>query len=441
VVTIGYLPQGEDKISFMTVGQKKPVFETVNYFEKITNDHEIRVLQYDCSDQISIGKEPIIAVVQLKYHIYKENTIIKISIDDKFHKKDMTILEYLKNRANIIVFPEFSIPFDYLVEIQKFADDNRILIFAGSHYVIEKNLGAYGNLFSREFTDEDLMKNICPIVIPNSKIIHNEKYLGASIERPSFFEEGMEIGKINNILKIREGLSIGVMICYEFLNTEYRHRLVPVCDIILVPQTNSETKSFYDDAWNDIDRPICGGTKHFIIANGIFTFGNEEKVQGGSTGTVSTLNKHLNRRRKEGIVVPINGILEQFILITKINTNYFPGQDTQNAQEAVTNRLTQIFDETELLKSYTDNKGLKPNGKDFIKLLRDIETCDSKTELKHILENAQKEIYEAEFHGKVKKISLIESYSPLMNKRIQNMDNLSLEKIKNRCRCLLISDT
>ena len=229
------------------------------------------------------------------------------------------------------------------------------------------------------------------------------------------------------------------MICYEFLNTEYRHRFVLVCDVILVPQTNPDTKSFYDDAWNDIDRPLCRENKHFIIANGIFTFGNDKKVQGGSTGTASTLNKYLNKKREEGIVSPINDVMEQFILIAKINTNYFPGQDTQNAQEAVTDRLIQIFEENELLKSSIDNKGSKPKIENFIKLLKSIEACESKTELQYLLEDAQKEIYEIELNGKVEKTSLIKYYSPLMNKRIQDMENFNLQKMKNRCRSLLIT--
>jgi hypothetical protein len=155
---------------------KKPVFETVKYFEKIIKGHEIRILQHDCSNQIRIGKEPKIAAVQLKYHAYKEDSVVKISIDNNYHKKVMAILETLKNEANIIVFPEFSIPFDYLGEIQKFADENKILVIAGSHYVTENNLGSYGNLFFREFTEEDLMKNISPVIIPSSTIVHNEKW-------------------------------------------------------------------------------------------------------------------------------------------------------------------------------------------------------------------------------------------------------------------------
>ena len=332
---IGYLPQGEDKISFMTMEQKKPFFETVNYFEKITNKHENRILQMDNSNQSCIGKELRIAAVQLKYHIYKEDSIIKILADDDYHKKVMVILEAIKKEADIIVFPEFSIPFEFLEEIQKFADEHRVLVVAGSHYVTEKNMGFYGDLFAREFGEEDLMKNISPIIIPDSKIVHNEKYLGAGPERSKFFEEGMEIGKVNHIFKIREGLSVGIMICYEFLNTDYRHRIVSACDVILVPQTNPDTSSFYAAAWYDIDRPLGGGNKDFIIANGIYTFGEDKKVEGGSTGIASTMDKHSKDKRGEGIIAPIDGVMEQFVLIAEINTNYFPAYDTQNAQEAV----------------------------------------------------------------------------------------------------------
>ena len=95
----------------------------------------------------------------------------------------MAILEAVKEKADIVVFPEFSIPFEYLEEIQQYADENGIIVVAGSHYVQEKNLGEYGKLFTREFGEEDLRKNISPIVIPDSKIVHNEKMLAARDER------------------------------------------------------------------------------------------------------------------------------------------------------------------------------------------------------------------------------------------------------------------
>ncbi len=297
---IGYLPQGEDKISFMTVGQKKPVFEAVNYFEKIVNDHETRILQHDCSNQIRIGKEPKIAAVQLKYHAYKEDSVVKISADDDYHKKVMAILEALKNEANIIVFPEFSIPFDYLEDIQKFADDNRILVVAGSHYVVDENLERYGKLLTREFEEADLLKNISPVIIPSSKIVHNEKCLGARIERPVFSEEGMEPGKVNHIFRLQENLNIGIMICYEFLNTDLRHRLTPVCNIILVPQTNDNPQSFYDTASTDINRPVRGENTAFVMANGIFTVENGKMFRADLPELLSPLTSTQMHKKKKG---------------------------------------------------------------------------------------------------------------------------------------------
>jgi len=428
---LGYLPQGEDKISFMPTGQKKPVFETVNYFEKITNGHEIRILQYDCSNQICIGKEPKIAVVQLKYHAYKENSVIKISTDDNYHKKVIAILEALKNEADIIVFPEFSIPFDYLEEMQKFADENGILIVAGSHYVVDENLEKYGKLFTREFEEADLLKNISPVVIPSSKIVHNEKYLGARIERSVFSEEGMEPGKVNHIFRLQEKLNIGVMICYEFLDTELRHRLIPVCNIILVPQTNDNPQSFYETASTDINRPLEGGNTAFVMANGIFTVEAEENVLGGSAGIALTLDKHSNAQKEKGIISPVNGAMEQLILLGTINTGYFPAWDSQIGQVPITTKIIHIFEESEILK---DPEG---NGKEFIQFLKEIDSCKNSSELKELLEKNRRDLNQKENEGKEKK-SLIEQYSPLMNKQIQDLKNHNLEKLKKKCSFILI---
>ncbi|MCC4766609.1 tetratricopeptide repeat protein [Methanosarcina sp. DH1] len=428
---LGYLPQGEDKISFMPTGQKKPVFETVNYFEKITNGHEIRILQYDCSNQICIGKEPKIAVVQLKYHAYKENSVIKISTDDNYHKKVIAILEALKNEADIIVFPEFSIPFDYLEEMQKFADENGILVVAGSHYVVDENLEKYGKLFTREFEEADLLKNISPVVIPSSKIVHNEKYLGARIERSVFSEEGMEPGKVNHIFRLQEKLNIGVMICYEFLDTELRHRLIPVCNIILVPQTNDNPQSFYETASTDINRPLEGGNTAFVMANGIFTVEAEENVLGGSAGIALTLDKHSNAQKEKGIISPVNGAMEQLILLATINTGYFPAWDSQIGQVPITTKIIHIFEESEILK---DPEG---DGKEFIQFLKEIDSCKNSSELKELLEKNRRDLNQKENEGKEKK-SLIEQYSPLMNKQIQDLKNHNLEKLKKKCSFILI---
>lgn len=63
----------------------------------------------------------------------------------------------------------------------------------------------------------------------------------------------------------------------------------------------------------------------------------------------------------------------------------------------------------------------------FIRLLKEIDACTDHEELKKLLE-------------KEENVSLIKDYSPIMNKRIQNMENLSLEKIRKICNFLLIPE-
>ncbi len=179
-----------------------------------------------------------IAVVQLRYDVYGEDSAVKILESEAYKRKVMAILEAVKGEVDIVVFPEFSIPFDYLEDIQKYANENGIIVFAGTHYVTEENLEKYEKLFASDFGEEDFRKNICPVVIPNSKIIHNEKMFGAKEERDLFFHKGMKQGKLNHIFKLRDNLNLGVLICFEYLNDELRHRLISTCDVILVPQTN-----------------------------------------------------------------------------------------------------------------------------------------------------------------------------------------------------------
>ncbi|AKJ37207.1 nitrilase-related carbon-nitrogen hydrolase [Methanosarcina barkeri] len=272
-----YFPEGKDEITFSVRGQKKPVIRSIDYFENIPGNKKIRILQHDCCNNSFEGSNLRIAAVQLKYHAYGEDSIVKLTADETYYRKVMAILEAVKEKADIVVFPEFSIPFEYLEEIQQYTDENGIIVVAGSYYVQEKNLMKYGKLFTREFGDEDLRKNISPIVIPDSKIVHNEKALAARDERGCGFEEGMEAGEVNHILKLREDLRIGIMICYEYVNDELRKRLIRACDVILVPQTNPSPKIFYRKANSELNIQLCAGNRAHIMVNGIYTWGNDKK--------------------------------------------------------------------------------------------------------------------------------------------------------------------
>lgn len=420
---IGYFPQDIDEIYFTISGQKKPVIRPIDYFESVGRDSKTRVFQCDCSNGVCVDRDLKIAAVQLKYHAYGENSVVKLTVDDAYNRKVMSILDAVKDEADIVVFPEFSIPFDFLKRIQEFADENEIIVVAGSHYVTEGQLDEYGKLFSREFGEEDLRKNISPVVIPSSKIVHNEKLLGAREERELYFSEGMKAGKVNHIFKLRDDLRLGLMICYEYLNSDLRNRLIPACDVILVPQTNPKPERFYETAKADINNPLCSGNKAFIMANGIFTLGKDKKVLGGSTGIVSTLDKYSYERQDEGIIKPVekpvDKVMEQFVLLASINTGFSPSRDTQSGQVPLKTKIIHIFEENEIL-SNSENEGRR-----FIQLLETIENCRDKEKLKEILTDEGNK-------------ATIKIFSPLMYKHIQDLKELTFEEMQKKCCSILI---
>jgi len=427
-----YFPEGKDEITFSVRGQKKPVIRSIDYFESIPGNKKIRILQHDCCNNSFEGSNLRIAAVQLKYHAYGEDSIVKLTADDAYYRKVMTILKAVKEKADIVVFPEFSIPFEYLEEIQQYADENGIIVVAGSHYVQEKNLGKYGNLFSHEFGEEDLRKNISPIVIPDSKIVHNEKALAARDERGCGFEEGMEAGEVNHILKLREDLRVGVMICYEYVTDDLRKRLIRACNVILVPQTNPSPDIFYRKANSELNIQLCTGNRAHVMVNGIYTWGKDKTtIHGGSTGIALTLDKHSYSKlgENETVIEPVDGVMEQFVYIMSINTDFNTSRDTQTGQEPITLKLIHIFEEAEIPDK------LKEKGRKFVELINRINSCNDHNELKCML---IKERGSIEKKTDDIETSLIKQFSPLTNKHIQKLDERKIEELKEKCLFLVI---
>ncbi|AKB48086.1 hypothetical protein MSKOL_2309 [Methanosarcina sp. Kolksee] len=427
-----YFPEGKDEITFSVRGQKKPVIRSIDYFESIPGNKKIRILQHDCCNNSFEGSDLRIAAVQLKYHAYGEDSVVKLTADEAYYRKVMAILKAVKEKADIVVFPEFSIPFEYLEEIQQYADENGIIVVAGSHYVQEKNLGKYGNLFAHEFGEEDLRKNISPIVIPDSKIVHNEKMLAARDERGCGFEEGMEAGEVNHILKLREDLRVGVMICYEYVTDDLRKRLIRACDVILVPQTNPSPDIFYRKANSELNIQLCAGNRAHVMVNGIYTWGKDKTtIHGGSTGVVLTLDKHSYSKlgENETVIEPVDGVMEQFVYIMSINTDFNTSRDTQTGQEPITLKLIHIFEEAEIPDK------LKEKGREFVEIINRINSCNDHNALKCML---IKERGSIEKKTDDVETSLIKQFSPLTNKHIQNLDERKIEELKEKCLFLVI---
>jgi len=163
------------------------------------------------------------------------------------------------------------------------------------------------------------------------------------------------------------------------------------------------------------------------MANGVFRIGNmvkdefvmeKDEIIGGSSGVLLTLDKDSNRRLNEGII----SSKEQFVLLATINLQYSAARDIQIASEPIKTSLIHIFEENEMPLYEKDNIK-KEDTEEFLSLIRNINTCTDRKELKNLIE---------------KNRSLIEKYSPLMHENTENLNNLDLEEIKEKCRCVLI---
>jgi len=454
VLPLDHIPKSKmEEITFEISGSKEIVSRSVDCCEYIHRkgepDLEVYVLEHDCRENFSInGNNLDVAIVQLKYEIVKDGRVIKLTIDDtikkeKYREKIQYILDAVKERAKIVVFPEFSIPFEFLPDIQKYANENQIIVIAGSHYVIQENLDKYKDIFAYEIVSKDLCKNICPIIIPSSKIVHTEKLLPAKIERAFLNEEGMTQGDLKYILKISDKLNLGVLVCFEYLD-KLRELFVETCDILLVPQANPKTDRFYQLAMSDISNPYYSGNKTFVMANGIFPF--KDKISGGSSGLLSTLDMDSYEKLLEKTIRKPIGTNEQFVLFASINTEFNTSRDTSQGQLSIISQWVPIIEEMEILErarvmmevttlTFRENlvvdteqkdqiekinKKIEAEAREFIKLIDfiiDAERCDA-----------------AKLEALNKNSLLIKKYSPLMyGENVRDPRGLFPDKIIKKC--------
>lgn len=404
-----YYPETKKETLTFTDQEGGRVKKDVYHYEKISHingdksTHDAYFTRYDCKRPHEEGMFNI-AIVQLKYHLNKRSSALVIDADDAYRNKITEILEAVRGKANIVVFPEFSIPFDYLDEMQTYSDNSGITIVAGSHYVTAENIPKYNEMFQDDIGMSDLLKNISPIIIPSSKkVLHTEKILPAKEERELFNEKGMKNGTLNRVFKLNDHVTFGVMICFDFMNPELRTRFNRACDIILVPQANPGTKRFHDIGENSIGNTDGEGNKTYIMASAIFTYDGKEGIMGGNSGAIPTLDGATFKKRKDTIIEPIKvgqyKVHEQFIQLASLDMDFITARDAYTAQTPITCKLIHIFEKNEILKSEKDGK----NPTDFIELLETIKSCNDEEILTQLL---------------IDRESLIYNHSPRMHKTL-----------------------
>ncbi len=80
------------------------------------------------------------------------------------------------------------------------------------------------------------------------------------------------------------------------------------------------------------------------MANGIFRIGkmkngqfepNKDKIEGGSSGVLLTLDKDTYKMQDEGIISHVKDQKEQFILLATIDTQFSASKDLQTGPEPI----------------------------------------------------------------------------------------------------------
>jgi hypothetical protein len=186
------------------------------------------------------------ALVQLEIDLVHDGNGYKIDGDlDAYRKKIQEVFSKLPKDVETVIFPELSIPFEFLSELQRISKELDLLIVAGSHYVTS----AYGYPelgFVRTVRDADVGKSIAPLITPSGQIYHSEKIFPAPIH-----EQKMTRGDYLNIYMFRNSnYNFTVLICIDF------ERFIPealvdrfdldLINVISVNSGNSARERYYN---------------------------------------------------------------------------------------------------------------------------------------------------------------------------------------------------
>ncbi len=169
-----------------------------------------------------------------------------------FVKNSSRNQEYLRRFLNIasklqvdlLVFPELTIPSEFVNELVGVSSRNDMYIIGGTHYK-KRNEG---------------FLSICPIVTPRG-VYETEKISPAPFEKSSFQNE--KDGAISgHVVRVFHGTKIGdfaVTICLDYTDDELRTKLgKDQLDFLIVPAFNQQSDEFFYSMHSDVQRSSDG---------------------------------------------------------------------------------------------------------------------------------------------------------------------------------------
>lgn len=149
-----------------------------------------------------------------------------------------------KQQVDLLVFPELTIPREFVNELVGFSSLNDMYIIGGTYY---------------KRTDEGFL-SVCPIVTPNG-VFETEKITPAPFEKSSF--QYIKDGAISgHSVKLFRGTKIGdfaVLICLDYTDDSLRTDLdKDMLDFLIVSAFNQQSNEFFYSMHSDVQRSSDG---------------------------------------------------------------------------------------------------------------------------------------------------------------------------------------
>lgn len=302
-----------------------------------------------------LKKKVNIAVVQLESPFYRELDLgVSHKGDDIFNwkgrkvieerkKKIIFILEQIKkvrDNINIIVFPEYCVPSDCLPILKEFAEENDIIIVAGTDQVRDPN-------------EENYRKNVCPVIIPHERIYFVEKEHisdkeGGIVKEGDNEESTFELHWTYD----QSDMCLQIFMCLDYLeNNEKVDKTRP--GGIIVPMCTPQMNSF--EGFTDFG-VRQGGGKFITFANAITLNKREKFIAKGRSAIYGASEE---RDNLNAVVSLSNGIGIEGVLIAELNFGSpFVAKPSRIQEPPVTFKKKYRIVFNEMLSSYE----LKPIG-------------------------------------------------------------------------------
>jgi predicted amidohydrolase len=229
-----FISKGWDSIPLITLSELYPLLATpAKYLPHLTSD-DIDDLRSAFRPKISILdmaneeiEEIIISIVQISSNISVEENY-RFTATHAEHQSDLIKSQIQKaikfHNSRVLIFPELSMPYKILSDIQKVARQNNIWIIGGMEY-------------------DHSGRNICHIISSNGLIMEQPK-----LTRSPYDGSQMIPGHQQWIFRKTGIGDFAVVICIDILQSEMISELKNQIDILFIISYNAATNLFIGKA-------------------------------------------------------------------------------------------------------------------------------------------------------------------------------------------------